>query len=353
LIILSAVPYSVSASSNNSKGLSEDYLIRLEKFNNERSGSDDKTNNISSNELNFPDISKSVDITDSGLQAGQTMITNAGKDFGFWAADSFLQGGFKFASVGVEEKNVTDAKTPRYTLYSKELKPFSAPVVKEFVLLTFIFHVVVCIIFILLGNIVYILQKILPREVSKFRAGFSGEESYFDIKYYMLLCCGILFMPFIDSFGIWYSSLNRNVIVSFMTTRMIDVLGTTSDNLPTYLLVNLSWYVNMFEKVCGEYTVYLLASFVVVKSWIMAVLFLFGSIKQVAVFHFTVMFGFILVLIMDIITLFFVSFGVELSVWKGNWGYTLTGMITACFIDALILVAVALSAKHVLKHHVI
>jgi SpoIID/LytB domain protein len=66
---------------------------------------------------------------------------------------------------GIEEKNVNDSKTPRYTLYSKELKPFSAPIVQTVVGLTFIFHIIVCILFILLGNVVYNLQKISPKEV--------------------------------------------------------------------------------------------------------------------------------------------------------------------------------------------
>lgn len=302
----------------------------------------EKSDNVSTANVDSLTSSSSgttLKITDSGMSAGKEMMVNAFKDSAFWVGDTFLKGGYEIASIGVENKSVADSQTPKYELYSKDLNPFEPPVVKVFIGLCVIFHIAVIIIFMFLGSFVYSLQSLAPKEVSKFRAGFSGEESYFDIRSYLFVCGTVFFSPFIDAFGIWYSTLNRNAVVSFMTSRMIEVLNVSSDSLPTYLLVNFTWYANMLEKVLGEYTIYLLTSLLIIKSWIIGVILIFGSLKHAAIFHFSVMISFLLVLFMDIITLFFVSFGAELSVWRSNWGYTLSGMVIAAIVDAMILYA--------------
>jgi len=336
LFFILLIPFLASASD----GKGETGVQVLDKNGSIVNGVVEKSENVSTTNVDPSTSSGSgatLKITDSGMSAGKEMMVTAFQDSAFWVGDSLLKGGFEIASIGVENTSVMESQTPKYELYSKDLDPFEPPVVKIFIGLCIIFHLAVIIIFIFLGSFVYTLQTISPMEISKIRAGFSGEESYFDIRSYIFVCGTVLLSPFIDAFGIWYSTLNRNAIVSFMTSRMVEVLNVSSDSLPTYLLVNLVWYANMLEKVLGEYTIYLLTSLLIIKSWIIGAILIFGSLKQAAVFHFSIMISFLLILFMDIITLFFVSFGAELSVWRSNWGYTLSGMVIAAIVDLLIL----------------
>lgn len=345
LFLILILPFSVAASD----GPGEKGVKILDKNGSVVDGAIEKSDNLSKNSKDLT-TGTTLKITDSGMSAGQEMIENALQDSFFWVGDSFLKGGFEIASVGVEEKNVTESQTPRYTLYSKELDPFEPPIVKMFIGLCLIFHVAVILIFIFLGVFVYNLCKIAPKQMSKIRAGFSGEESYFDIKSYLFVCGAVLFSPFMDYFGIWYSVLNRNAVVSFMTSQVVEVLKVASDSLPTYILVNIAWYANILEKLFGEYTVYLMASLLIIKSWILAAILIFGSLKQAAIFHFSIMISFIFILLMDVITLFFVSFGVELSVWRSDWGYSLAGMVIAAIVDAVILYSLFLGFKFLLTY---
>lgn len=272
----------------------------------------------------------------SNMIAGQLMLENAGKNLTYWVGDSFKESALEINKVDITD-DVTGAKNPKYSLYQKEIKPFSAPNVRIFLLLCLAFHIFASLFFIFLGIGVYSAGTIWPKEVGHIRAGFSGSYSQFDVKSYLLICGCVLLLPALDGFGIWYSVLFRNGLASFMNTQMIEVLNTASDNLVNYILFNITLYVNYLEKMLGEYTVYMMTSFVFIKTWITAFILLFGSLKQAAVLHFAVMIGFILVLIMDIQTLFFISSGVILSVWRDNPGFSLAGMIVGGFIDAVIL----------------
>lgn len=345
LFFILLLPFSAAASD----GQGEKGVKIFDKNGSTVDGAIEKSENNSNNDK-ITSTGTTLKITDSGMDAGKEMMVNAFQDSAFWVGDSLLKGGFEIASIGVEDKKVTESQTPKYVLYSKNLDPFEPPIVKIFIGLCVIFHLSVIIMFIFLGSAVYSLQNLAPKEVSKIRAGFSGEESYFDIRSYLFVCGAVFISPFVDAFGIWYSTLNRNAVVSFMTSRMVEVLNVASDSLPTYLLVNLAWYANMLEKVLGEYTIYILTSLLIVKSWILGAILIFGSLKQAAVFHFSIMIPFLLVLFMDIITLFFVSFGVELSVWRSNWGYTLAGMIIAAVVDATILYTVYKGFKFLITY---
>jgi hypothetical protein len=266
------------------------------------------------------------------------MVLNANKAFAQWIPDTLYNGGLELSSVKVDEETVTGSNKPKYTVYNTKIDPFAPHHVKSYLIITGALHLAICIIFAFLGSIMYNATQVNPKKMSKIRAGFSGEESYFDIVSYIILVCGVFFSPIFDGSGILCSAYLRNLIVSFMTTRMVDVIGTTAMSLPTEFLVNLSWYCTKFSEMCGEYAVYLMASLIFIKAWFMGIIFLYGSLKQAALLQATVMIGFFMVLIMDILTMFFVSSGVELGVYRDNPSCMLAGMVFAAVVDLLILV---------------
>lgn len=144
-------------------------------------------------------------------------------------------------------------------------------------------------------------------------------------------------MPIFDVMGISYCLFNRNIIAGLMTAKTLNVVGATTESLPTYILVNAAWYFNNFEKLFGEYAVLTMTKLLVVKTWVQAIIVLFGSLQKAAMIQAGVMVGFILVLFMDIITLYFVSSGIDYGVSDGNWGHALIGMLLAAVIDFFII----------------
>lgn len=278
---------------------------------------------------------KDSDVT--GVDAVSDAVTRGGINIGYSIGDEFLKGGFKFSSYEVEDKKVTDDKTMTYSLYSKKLNPFAEESVRRSVIITYVIHIVIAICITFLGVCRYVAQLISPRKTTKIMAGFSGEYTQFDIVCFMILCVGVIVMPIFDVMGISYCIFNRNIIAGLMTSKTLYIVGATTESLPTYILVNAAWYFNNLEKLFGEYAVFTMTKLLIVKTWFQAVIVLFGSLTKAAFIQVGVMVGFILVLSMDIITLYFISSGIDYGVSDGNWGYSLVGMIVAAVYDFFII----------------
>jgi hypothetical protein len=103
----------------------------------------------------------------SGVDAVSDAVTLGGINIGYRIGDEFLKGGFKFATVKVEDKKVIDNKTMTYSLYSKELRPFKEESVRRSVITTYLIHVVVAICVIFLGVCRYVAQLISPKKTLK------------------------------------------------------------------------------------------------------------------------------------------------------------------------------------------
>lgn len=273
----------------------------------------------------------------AGVDAVSDAVTNGGINIGYRVGDEFLKGGFKFSSYEVEDTKVTDDKTMTYSLYSKKLNPFAEESVRRSVIITYLIHIVFAISITFLGVCRYVAQVVSPRRTTKIMAGFSGEYTQFDIVCFLILCLGVILMPIFDVMGISYCVFNRNIMAGFMTEKTLNIVGATTESLPTYILVNAAWYFNNLEKLFGEYAVLTMTKLLIVKTWFQAVIVLFGSLTKAAVIQVGVMVGFILILLMDIITLFFVSSGIDYGVSDGNWGYSLIGMLLAAVIDFFII----------------
>lgn len=274
----------------------------------------------------------------SGVEAVSDAVTTGGINIGYRIGDEFLKGGFKLSSVKVEEKKVTDDKTLTYNLYSKELNPFKEESVRKSVIITYLIHIVIAICVIFLGFCRYVAQMVSPKKTTKIMAGFSGEYTQFDIVCFLILGVGVILMPIFDVMGISYCVFNRNIIAGLMTAKTLNIVGATTESLPTYILVNVAWYFNNLEKLFGEYAVLTMTKLLIVKTWIQAVIVLFGSLTKAAWIQAGAMIGFVLVLSMDIVTLYFVSSGIDYGVSDGSWGHTLIGMIVAAAYDFIIIV---------------
>ena len=274
----------------------------------------------------------------SGVEAVSDAVTTGGINIGYRIGDEFLKGGFKLSSVGVENKHVTDNKTLTYNLYSKELNPFKEESVRQSVIITYVIHIVIAICIIFLGVCRYIAQLVSPKKTTRIMAGFSGEYVQFDIVCFLILCLGVILMPIFDIVGISYCIFNRNIIAGLMTSQTLDITGATTESLPTYILVNIAWYFNNLERLFGEYAVNTMVKLLIVKTWVQAAIVLFGSLTKAAWIQAGAMIGFVLVLLMDIITLYFVSSGINYGVSDGGWGHALIGMGVAAVFDLFIII---------------
>ena len=218
--------------------------MRIEKGDSESSGG---LSNYNTEEETMVDTSTKS--TASGVDAVSDAVTRGGINIGYRVGDEFLKGGFKLSSVKVEEKKVTDDKTLTYNLYSKELNPFKEESVRRSVIITYLVHIVIAICIIFLGVCRYVAQLISPRKTTKIMAGFSGEYTQFDLACFLILGLGVILMPIFDVMGISYCLFNRNIIAGLMTAKTLNVVGATTESLPTYILVNAAWYFNNLEKI--------------------------------------------------------------------------------------------------------
>jgi len=274
---------------------------------------------------------------DSNTKAGEAMILNALMELPYSIADEFQEGGFKLASAGVEE-TITGSRQLQYSLYSKELDVFEPPFIRDCLAKTGRTYYLCAVILICLAYWVFVGQHTTPQLIGKIQDAFSGEESYFDFKALYTIWVGILAGPAVQYYFIKGIVKIRNVLVLGMTTAMVDSINTSSDSMPTYVITRIAWYFNNFQKLIGEYGIYFIVSLTFILCGILALQAIFISLKLAIKTWGFVNFYFILLVFMDIITLYFVSFGVQLGNSKDNWAYVLPGIIAAVAADFLILI---------------
>lgn len=281
--------------------------------------------------------------TDTGMLAGQAMIENAAVNLTYSFADEFFLGGYKFASVGVTEEKITGTDELQYNLYSTELDPFNVPIVDSTLSKTKKIYYAVAIILICIAYMAFTLQNSAPKLFSSIQKGISGEESFYDFKAVTTSWVIAITAPWIMIFWIKYVVLRaRNIIVMGMTTQLITTVGQSSDSLITYLLIRIGWYFNGLQKIMGEYGVHLIISVTFVVCAIIALLSIIVSLSSAVKFAGIVNMYLILFVLLDIITLFFVSFGIQMGARSESTvystGYVLVGIIFAVVADFLILV---------------
>lgn len=281
--------------------------------------------------------------SETGMLAGQAMIENAAVNLTYSFADEFFLGGYKFASVGVKEKKITGSDELQYSLYSTELDPFTVPVVDNTLSKTKRIYYSVAIILICIAYMAFVLQNSAPKLFSSIQKGVSGEESFYDFKAVATSWIIAIVSPWAMLAWIKYGVLRtRNVIILGMTNQLVTTVGSSSDSLITYLLVRIGWYFNGLQKMMGEYGVHLIISLTFVFCAIIALLSIVSSLSSAVKFAGIINMYLILCVLMDIITLFFISFGIQMGLRSDSavysTGYVLVGIIFAIVADLLILV---------------
>lgn len=279
----------------------------------------------------------------TGMLAGQAMIENAAVNLTYSIADEFFLGGYNFVSVGVKDEKVTGADELQYSLYSTELNPFETPIVDSILSKTKNIYYAVAVILICIAYIAFLAQHSTPKLFSDIQKGISGEESFYDFKAVATSWTIAIASPWVMIFWIKHVVLRaRNVIILGMTTQLVTTVGSSSDSIITYLLVRVGWYFNGIQKMMGEYGVHLIVSLTFVFCAIIALLSIVSSLANAVKFAGVVNLYLILYVLMDIITLFFVSFGIQMGVRSGSelasTGYVLVGIIFAVVSDFAIVV---------------
>lgn len=277
------------------------------------------------------------------VKTGTDMVTN-GVSSGlisvmFTLCDNILASAFNMSSAGVQNTATNKSKTLTYSLYAEEINPFKAPFVQSILLITGALYYICWLIAIWLSLAIFGIQQLAPRTFTKIKEAVTGEEGYFDIfsmfeTYFMWGGYPIGSFIVVSMFFFF-----RNLIVSSMTTDIINNIGTSSSSLPTYFILCVGYYFNIIQKIIAEYGAYLIVSMLFVIGVILGFTTLFYSFK-VAVriaFFISVLFG--LLLLVDIITVFCIWFGVSMITYTGNQGFSIAAIVTAGILDALILLS--------------
>jgi hypothetical protein len=269
---------------------------------------------------------------DSGLEAGELMIVNAGKEFAFWIPDMLLEGSYELSSVGMKE-NLSDSGSSQYSLYSTNLDPFNKPFVAKILHKTQRIYYLCAFIFICLAYWAFVTQYTTPRLFSKIQEGIAGEESFFDFKAMVTVWGMAILLPYIITYGSKGVIYIRNIVVLSMTATMTKSIDVSSESWINYFLSNLGKYINEFEKLLGEYGVYLIISLIFVFSAVIVLLAIFVSLSTAVKVFCVVSTYLIIFVVIDILTLFFITFGIQLGA-----GYTLVGIVFAVVVGLALLI---------------
>ena len=292
----------------------------------------EKSENFSSTSNQTETQLSSSQATDSSLEAGELMIVNAGKEFAFWIPDMLLEGSYELSSVGMKE-NLSDSESSQYSLYSTNLDPFNKPFVEDILHKTQRIYYLCAIIFICLAYWAFVTQYTTPGIFAKIQEGIAGEESFFDFKAMITSWGMAIALPYIMYYGSKGILYLRNVIVMNMTATMIESINVSSESWINYFLSNLGKYINEFQKLVGEYGVYLIVSLIFVYSAVIVLLSIFVSLSTAVKVFCVVSIYLLIFVIIDILTLFFITFGVQLGA-----GYTLVGIVFAVICGLLLLI---------------
>lgn len=292
----------------------------------------EKSENFSSPDNQTDTEQSSLKGDDSGLEAGELMIVNAGKEFAFWIPDMLLEGSYELSSVGMKE-NLSDTGSSQYSLYSTNLDPFNKPFVEDILHKTQRIYNLCAIIFICLAYWAFVTQYTTPILFSKIQEGIAGEESFFDFKAMVTVWGMVISLPYIITYGSKGILYIRNVVVLNMTATMTKSIDVSSESWINYFLSNLGKYINEFEKLAGEYGVYLIISLIFVFSAVIVLIAIFVSLSAAVKVFCVVSIYLIIFVIIDILTLFFITFGIQLGA-----GYTLIGIVFAVVVGLGLLV---------------
>lgn len=294
--------------------------------------------NDDNNNLTVKNTEVSSGVSQSKMEAGQTMLENAWWEIAWSTGDKLLEAGFKINSIGMDEKSVTGAKTFTYSVYSKEINPFNSKTVKSIFYPSLGFYAVCMIILGAFAYIVYCAQENAPKLVSKIRKGISGDEGIFDIEDVFSVWGTLIGGP-VGTYAIINFSINaRNLLVISMATGIVSTIANSSDSLPSYLLACISWYFSGIQRLIAFYGIHLFVSMFLILWIVVILIYLFASLEKAALVAGFSILEFVLCVLVDIIIVAIVWFGTQLIAETGIQEIGFVSMIIAFFVALGLLV---------------
>lgn len=267
--------------------------------------------------------------TDSGMQAGEAMLVNAGVNLSYNLADQFLLSGVKINSLRVEEKKVSNDGSFKYSIFSKEINIFGIEAVNKILLLTGGAYLIGMLIIGALAYISFSIQSNAPKWFSKLRMELTGEEGYFDINDVLTVWGSELFGP-IATFAFIFLVVNlRNTLVSGMVTDIATTITSTHGSLPSYFIACVTWYFNGLQRLTAQFGIYYFISMIFVQ-WIVANLIaVFVSVpKAIGLAIFNHLY-FVFLILVDIETVFFIWFGTVMATETGYPELSIIGILVS------------------------
>lgn len=303
----------------------------------ESSGSGGSSNSDNTDETNSSESSKTS--TSSSMDAASEAVETGLVNTAFTFADYFLEEGFKFNSVSIDENKVTGSKAITYSVNNEELNPFKYKFVRDTFFKTGGFYFICSLLLICLAYCVFVWQRTRPVQFSNVRESLTGREAFFDFNKMLRswsIAAGWPVGSIIYIIGMFKL---RNIIVAGLAVSIVTVMSSNSSSLPTYFITNATWYFNIVQRSIAGYGIILLTVLVFVIGVIIGLIHIFHS-KKVA--HEATVFlaiEFFLLVFMDIQTIFFMWVGVNAAEAEGNPLYALAAMLTSFVFDGLILVS--------------
>lgn len=271
----------------------------------------------------------SITVTDSGMQAGEAMLVNAGVNLSYTFADQFLSSGIKINSLNVEEKKVATDGSLEYSIFAKELDIFGVEAVNKILMVTGGVYLIGMLIIGGLAYIAFSVQSSAPQWFSNLRMELTGEEKFFDVKDMFSVWGAELFGP-VATFAFIYLVVDaRNMLVSGMVTNIAANIASTSDSWPTYFIACVTWYFNGLQRLFAHFGIFYFVAMICIQ-WIVANLIaIIASVSKAAGLIIFNHIYFIFLILVDIETIFFIWFGTVLAAKTGYPEFSVIGIIFA------------------------
>lgn len=281
-------------------------------------------------------------VTDSGMQAGEAMLVNAGMNLSYNIADQFLLSGIKINSLQIEEKKASDSGSITYSVLYKELNPFGVPFVNKILGVTGGIYFICMILIGALAYISFAVQSNFPTWFSKIRMELTGEEGFFNINDVFTVWGSEICGPVGTFAFIFFVANARDLLVSGMATDIVTTIASTSDSLPNYFLVCAGIYFNGVQRLVAQFGVFYFIAMVFIQ-WIIADLIaVFISVQKAAGLVIFSHIYFILLVLVDIVTVFLIWFGVQLVATTGIEAFSLVSILVAFGVDLFLILSMPL-----------
>lgn len=336
IILLLLLSFTASAKTGSVKVISKEG-DDVTKDNFEEGDSSDKPHASEDNTEEEQKEDTATKSSSSDVDVASEAVEKAFINTAFTFADFFLEDGLSLQSVNIEDKQVTGSKSISYSVNQEELNPFKHKFVRDTFYKTGGLYYISALVLIGLAYCVFAWQRTRPVQFSNMRESLTGKEAYFDFNK-MLGSWSIAAGWPVGSLAYIAGVIKlRNIIVSGMAVSIVTVMGSNSTSLPTYFITNATWYFNIIQRSIAGYGVILFCMLVFVIGVIVALIDIYHSRKLAEDLTKFLAIEFLLLVFVDILTIFFMWVGVNAAEAEGNSLYALASMLSSMVFDGIIL----------------